>query len=174
MREEMNLNPAKNGGSDVSSQRCAFFSASAFKLCSPESMVFCSVFCIALRNIRGSVPFHDSSVLTIVLSPFGSSSQTWTAFIPRVFPVQANILGRSTCWRVDMIVPGPAFHRKVDPFASSPSRDADFTSGFQAGHRSMSAITAQTVSMLAAISISPAAKTGAFLLISISATNSIF
>jgi hypothetical protein len=38
---------------------------------------------------------------------------------------------------VELIVLGPAFQRNVAPSTAGPSSDADFTSGFQLGHRSI-------------------------------------
>ena len=86
-------------------------------------------------------------------------------------PVQPISLGASTRWIVDVMVPGPAFQRNTDPAARSPCTDIDFTSGFQFGHFSRSVSTSQTACELAAISISAALTTGAFLLTSKAVNN---
>src|SRR5215213_2968458 len=83
------------------------------------------------------------------------------AGIPMVFPVQDSSVSRSTTWKVDRMVPGPDFQSKVVPVCTGPWTVASVMSGFQSGQRQMSAITAQTVSGSAAISISPVANTGA-------------
>ena len=57
--------------------------------------------------------------------------------MPNDVPVQAIRQGFSTSRIVDLIVPGPAFHRNADPSPTSPSNETDLTAGFQLGHRSM-------------------------------------
>ena len=60
-----------------------------------------------------------------------------------------------------MIVPGPAFQRNCVPEANDPSMDAVLTSGFHRGQLATSVSTDQTISGVAAISISPLAVAGA-------------
>jgi hypothetical protein len=63
---------------------------------------------------------------------------------------------------MDVIVPGPAFHRNTVPSATSPWTETSLTSGFQVGQPLRSAMRSHTASGEAAISICPSEKTGAF------------
>src|SRR6185295_7800721 len=81
--------------------------------------------------------------------------------MPYVEPVQASTRGRSTRWRVDVIVPGPAFQRKSDPSARPPCIETARTSGFQVGQASIPERTSQTTSGAAEISVSLTPTTGA-------------
>src|SRR3954447_25233433 len=78
--------------------------------------------------------------------------------------------GRSTRWSVEVIVARPAFHRKREPSVSSPSRDADVTSGFQLDQSSIAVSTSQTTSGSADTSISAELTTGALSLMFVTAT----
>jgi hypothetical protein len=81
--------------------------------------------------------------------------------MPKVFPVQAIIRGGSTRRSVEVTGPGPAFQRKIEPVATAPCIDIDFTSRFQLGRRSNAVSTSQTASGAAAISISLVPTIGA-------------
>jgi hypothetical protein len=145
----------------LQSHEFALLSISALRYISLESIDLCSIFLIGPVRMRGRSPSHDSSVMTLVVSPIDSCLQTWIALIPSVEPVQAIIWGLFNCKIVELIVPGPAFQLNFDPTASGPCKEAALISGFQSGHRSMAANTSQTTSALAATVISPVAVTGA-------------
>src|SRR6266540_7400705 len=81
--------------------------------------------------------------------------------MPSVLPVHAISRGASIRWMVEVIVPGPAFQRKVEPSARSPCIATDLTEGFQLGQRSIDVRTSHTTSGGAVISISLAPRTGA-------------
>ena len=55
--------------------------------------------------------------------------------IPNVRPVQPRARGRSTSRRVEVMVPGPAFHRNIVPTATCPLRETFLTSGFHLASR---------------------------------------
>src|SRR5512132_101273 len=86
--------------------------------------------------------------------------------MPMVVPVQAISLGGPTTCSVEVRELGPAFHPNTVPGWTGPSRLTDLTSGFQDGHWSMAAMTANTVDGSASIRSSPSAVAGAFRLIS--------
>src|SRR5688572_4417314 len=81
--------------------------------------------------------------------------------MPSVLPVQAMRRGRSTCSIVELIVPGPAFQRNVEPGATGPSSADDLTSGFHDGQSSIAVSTPHTVSSGAPTSSLAVAETGA-------------
>jgi hypothetical protein len=90
-------------------------SDSSFSRCSPGGSAFSSCRCKDRRITRAAAPSQDSPVCTMVLPSRGSSRYTWTALIPTVLPVQARTRGGVTCRKVEVIVPGPTFHRNVVP-----------------------------------------------------------
>ena len=82
-----------------------------------------------------------------------------------VFPVQPMNRGRSTSWKIEVMVTDQDFHLNFEPLITSPSIEEFLTSGFQLDHLLMSAIKSHIVSGLELISIIPLTITGAFSLI---------
>jgi hypothetical protein len=79
----------------------------------------------------------------------------------RVVPVQAISRVGSTTSRVEVNELGPAFQRNTVPGWTGSSTLTDLTSGFQAAHWSMAAMTVNTVSGSASIHSSSSAVAGA-------------
>jgi hypothetical protein len=76
---------------------------------------------------RAIIPSHDSSSRTRVLPARGSRCHESMALMPSVLPVQEMERGASSCRMVDVLAPGPAFQRNVEPTAGGPSVDIDRT-----------------------------------------------
>jgi hypothetical protein len=114
----------------------------------------------------GREAFHRLLRLDVRSSFAAIKPPTWVAEIPSERPVHATTCGRSALSIMDLIVPGPAFHRNVVPGATGPAIFVDLMSAFHWGQSSMVESTSQTTSSGAAIWISRSAQAGGSRLIS--------
>ena len=77
--------------------------------------------------------FPDSWEVTTVLLSCGFNVNTCMPLMPNVLPIQTILLDGFISLKVDVIDPGPAFHLKLFPMVSLPSKVTFLTLGFHLG-----------------------------------------